>query len=114
MTTRRLQWIGGGVLGALSVGAVVYVVSELGGAAPDRPVYNAEWALCIPGDRCVAVQAPCGEWQPANARHEGAAATYYSHLMTIVEETGMECVGSNLSRRKPAAQCLSGTCNLDP
>ncbi len=114
MTKKRLQWIGAGALGTLSVVAIAYVVSGLGGAAPDRPVFNAEWALCTPGDICVTVLAPCGEWQPVNARHEGAAAAYYSHLMTIVEATGMECVGTNLSRRKTPAQCLSGACKLKP
>jgi len=92
--------------------AILYVVAGRSDDRAPRPVFNPQWQECRTGDACVAVQAPCGEWQPVNGRHETDAAAYYGHLITVVEETGMECVSTNLSTRKPAAYCRLGKCTL--
>ncbi len=112
MSETRLQWIGGGAAAALALGALVYVTAALTGAEPERPVFSPQWTICDAGDSCVVVQAPCGEWQPVNAAHQASATIYYNHLMTVVEETGMECVSASLSRIRPAARCRLGRCEL--
>ena len=114
MKGKRLVWAVGGAGILLGVGLLVYVVAGLTAGKPYRPVFSPEWKLCDQGDVCVAVQAPCGEWQPVNRKHKADAAAYYGHLMTVVETTGMECVGSNLSRGKPMASCRSGVCSVAP
>ncbi len=114
MKGKRLVWAVGGAGILFGVGLLVYVVAGLTAGEPDRPVFSPEWTLCDGGDVCVAVQAPCGEWQPVNAKHQADAAAYYGHLMTVVETAGMECVSTNLSRSKPAASCLSAVCSLAP
>jgi hypothetical protein len=91
---------------------LVYIISELTTGAPDRAVFSPEWVLCDEGDVCVAVAAPCGEWQPVNGTHEEVAAAYYGHLITVVEEAEMICMSTNLSRRKSAAYCRYGVCEL--
>ena len=112
MGGRLIAWLAGG--GAVLVlSSLFYVFAWPSSDRPRRPVFSPQWELCEPGDSCVAVQAPCGEWQPVNGIHESDAAAYYGHLMTVVEETGMECVSTNLSTRKPAAYCQSETCTLN-
>ncbi len=112
MTGKRLFWIAGG-LGVLALAAALaYVVSGLVAGEKDRAVFSPEWELCRAGDICIAVQAPCGEWQPVNEKHEVDATAYYDHLITVVESTGMICMSVNVSRRKPAAYCLAGACTL--
>jgi len=111
MKAKLIGWLAGG--GAvLAVSSFLYVFAWPASDTPRRPVFDPLWELCGAGEACVAVQAPCGEWQPVNAAHEQDAAAYYTHLMTVVEETGMECVSTNLSVGKPAAYCKSGTCVL--
>ena len=112
MTGKNLGWIAGGTGALLALGAFVYVVAGFTAGKPDRPVFSPEWGLCDDGNTCVAVEAPCGEWQAVNAKHEADAAAYYGHLITVVETTGMECVSTNLNRQTPAAYCLSGVCDL--
>ena len=114
MKDKRLVWAVGGAGFLLGVGSLVYVVAGLTAGNQDRPVFNPEWGLCDGADICVAVQAPCGEWQPVNRKHEADAAAYYGHMMTVVETTRMECVSTNLSSGKPAAYCLSGVCSVAP
>jgi len=111
MKRKVTAWLAGGGT-VLAVSSFVYVFAWPAPDRPRRPVFDPQWEQCGAGDVCVAVQAPCGEWQPANAAHEKDAAAYYAHLMTVVEEAGMECGSANLSVRKPAAYCKSGTCTL--
>lgn len=112
MKGKRLVWPASGAGILLGIGLLVYVVAGLTAGKPDRPVFSPDWELCDRGDVCVTVQAPCGEWQPVNAKYEADAAAYYSHLITVVEAAGMECMSTNLSRGKPAAFCLSGVCSV--
>jgi hypothetical protein len=112
MKRRLTGWLAGGAA-VLALSSLLYVFAGPWADAPRRPVFDPRWELCEAGETCVAVQAPCGEWQPANAKHETEAAAYYGHLMTVVEATGMECVSTTLNTRKPAAYCLSGTCTLN-
>jgi hypothetical protein len=112
MKGKHLVWAVGGAGILLGVGLLVNVLAGITAGKHDRPVFGPEWTVCDGGDICVAVQAPCGEWQPVNAKHEVDAAAYYDHLMTVVEATGMECVSTNLSRVRPAASCRSGACSL--
>lgn len=111
MKGKLVGWLAGGAA-VLFLSSLLYVFAWPSADRPGRPVFSPQWELCEAGETCVAVQAPCGEWQPVNEVHEGDAAAYYGHLMTVVEETGMECVSTNLSTRKPAAYCRSGTCTL--
>ncbi|MDH3229905.1 MAG: hypothetical protein OEN55_08950 [Alphaproteobacteria bacterium] len=110
MKGKRLVGAVGGAGILFGLGLLVYVISGLIAGQPDRPVFSSEWVLCDEGDMCVAVAAPCGEWQPVNRAHEEAAAAYYGHLITVVEEAEMMCMSTNLSMRKPAAYCRSGVC----
>lgn len=112
MKDKRLVWATAGAIFLVGAGLLAYAVSGLTAGRPVRPVFSPDWQSCDLGEACVAVQAPCGEWQPVNWMHEADAAAYYSHLITVVETTGMECVSTNLSRTKPAAYCLSGTCSF--
>ena len=112
MKGRRFGWIAGGAGAVLLMGAVIYVISDLTAGNRDRPVFSREWELCDSADVCVAVPAPCGEWQPVNQRHEQDAAAYYGHLITVVEEAEMVCMSVNLSTRRPQAFCVSGVCGL--
>lgn len=112
MTGKSLLWTlgGGGIL--LGLGLLAYVVAAYTAGRPDRAVFNPDWDLCIPDDSCVAVAAPCGEWEPVNSVHEEEAAAYYGHLIEVVESNGMLCMSVNLDRRKPAAYCVRGVCSL--
>jgi hypothetical protein len=112
MKGKRLVWAVGGAGILLGSGLLVYAFAGLTTSKPDRRVFSPIWEVCDQGDVCVAVQDPCGEWQPVNKKHEEDAAAYYGHLITVVDTTGMECVSVNLSRRKPAAYCLSGACSV--
>ncbi len=112
MRGKHLVWTLGGSSILLGLGVLVYIIFGLTAGRPDRPVFNPEWVYCDQGDVCVAVQAPCGEWQPVNMKREEDAAAYYGHLITVVEEAEMVCMSTNLSRWTPAAYCLSGTCTL--
>jgi len=114
MKRKRLVWAVGAAGVSIGIGMFAYVVSGLTARNPDRAVFSPEWGLCDSGDACVAVEAPCGEWQSVNRKHAGDAAAYYGHLITVVETTGMECVSVTLSRPKPAAYCVSGACELAP
>lgn len=111
MKAPSVRWIAIGVA-VLVLPVLVYSYGGGSDDGPHRPVFSWQWKLCETGDICVSVPAPCGEWQPANAIHERNASAYYGHLMTVVEETGMDCVSTNLSTRKPAALCQAGACVL--
>ena len=111
MTGPASRWlIGGGVIVAATT--LFYVLAGRAVERPARPVFSPDWQLCIPGDSCAAVPAPCGEWQAVNSVHKEAATAYYEHLITVVEETGMDCVVTRLGRGEPAAHCVSGTCAI--
>lgn len=112
MSGKRLVWISGGLGALLLLAALAYLVFGSAAGERGRTVFSPEWESCDGGDICVAVKAPCGEWQPVNRKHEVEAAAYYGHLITVVEEAEMICMSVNLSRRKPGAYCLSGTCTL--
>lgn len=111
MDGKLIKWLAG-CAAVLAVSSFVYVFARPSADQPRRLVFDSQWQLCAAGDVCVAVPAPCGEWQPVNAAHRRDASAYYGHLMTVVEETGMECVSTNLSMHKPAAHCRSGACVL--
>lgn len=113
MRGKRLAWAAGGAA-ALLLSSILYVLAGRPDDRPRRPVFSRQWESCDRVEACVAVQAPCGEWQPVSETHETDAAAYYGHLMTVVEETGMECVSTNLSTRRPAAYCVSGKCTISP
>lgn len=111
MKDGRLGWIAGGAGALLLVGVAIYIVAELTAGDRDRPLFSPEWELCDRADICVAVPAPCGEWQPVNEKYEQDAAAYYAHLIAVVESE-MICMSRNLNPRKPQALCISGVCGL--
>lgn len=107
----RVGWIAGGASALLLLVATVYFIAGLMAGEADRPLFSPEWELCDTGEVCVAVQAPCGEWQPVNEKYEEDAAAYYDHLIRVVESE-MVCMRVNMSTRKPQAFCVSGVCGL--
>lgn len=112
MNRRRALIATGAAAILIGIGIIAYNIVGVMRDGTERPLFDAEWALCDDGDACVAVPAPCGQWEPVNSKHARDAADYYSHLITVVEETEMQCLRASLSTRRPDAYCVSGTCKL--
>ena len=99
----------GMALAALLVGGAWYLYDL--GAFSSRPAYDQTWAFCEPGDRCVAIRAPCENWVAISEKHLDDAKAYYDHMIALVEESPqMECAPSAPSDIQPKAYCLSGLC----
>lgn len=111
MKVEPAVWLAGGA-GLVFLGAVIYVAGGFVRGSTERPVYNYEWALCEAAEQCVAVPAPCGEWEAVNKRFETEAEAYYAHLITVVEQQEMTCLSTRLSTRIRGAYCQGGICTI--
>lgn len=105
MAPRVLIAVAAAVLLAL---AGTSLLVGIGLRSREKPVFRADWAVCMKGDRCVAVATPCG-WTAVNGRHKTDADLYYAYLATVIE---VRCSG-DVPNRPPAAQCRAGRCILD-
>lgn len=110
MKSKGLIWFLGAA-GAVALAVLFYLLSNPL-EEPRRALFREGWELCEVGDKCVAVDAPCGEWKPVNEKYEDDAAAYYRHLITVVEKGEMVCMESFVGGTKPNAWCVSGACTL--
>lgn len=104
------------IVGAVATAAVLafggYRLYEALDARGKRPTFSAEWQRCEAGDTCVAVAAPCQDWEAVNERYHDDAAAYYNHLMAVIESSELWCPSRSIPTMTPFAMCLSGQCAI--
>jgi hypothetical protein len=106
---RKFLTVMAAVLAVILAGGSWYLYKS--GAFGSRPAYDQTWAYCEPGDRCVAIRAPCESWVAIAEKNLEDAKAYYDHMIALVEDTPqMKCASAPHNDIQPKAYCLSGLC----